>query len=293
MGIAVLADIHGNYEALKTCVQYALDRGITTFIFLGDYLGELAFPKRTLDFLYRLKEIYDCTFIRGNKEEYWLNYRDTGEKGWSEGDSTTGSLYYTYHCLNEKDMDFFNKMKISEELRFGTMEAVTVCHGSPRKVNEKMLPGQQNTYAIMEQSSTRLIICGHTHTQRKITHHGKIVLNPGAVGVPLYSCGKAQFMILHEREKAWEEELVSLAYDVEKEIENLYLAGLDKTAPYWCKTTVQLLRTGKHPHSQILGKAMEYCQKEEGECNWPEIPEKYWEKAYEAFFGQEELQSYE
>lgn len=32
MKIAVLSDIHGNYEALQTCIQYALERGAEAFI---------------------------------------------------------------------------------------------------------------------------------------------------------------------------------------------------------------------------------------------------------------------
>ena len=95
--IAVLSDIHGNYVALQKCIDYALNLGIETFVFLGDYVGELAYPQKTMEQLYTLKEKYPCYFIKGNKEDYWLNYKASGEIGWSEIDSTTGSLYYTYH----------------------------------------------------------------------------------------------------------------------------------------------------------------------------------------------------
>ena len=40
MDIAVLSDIHGNYIALERCIEYALSCNISTFIFLGDYIGE-------------------------------------------------------------------------------------------------------------------------------------------------------------------------------------------------------------------------------------------------------------
>ena len=46
LNIAVLSDIHGNYVALQKCLDYAANIGIDTFIFLGDYLGELAYPKK-------------------------------------------------------------------------------------------------------------------------------------------------------------------------------------------------------------------------------------------------------
>ena len=73
MEIAVFSDIHGNYEAFKQCVDLVLGRGIRTFIFLGDYLGEFPYPQKTMGLLYALKEAYTCFFVKGNKEDYWID----------------------------------------------------------------------------------------------------------------------------------------------------------------------------------------------------------------------------
>ena len=112
MNIAVLSDIHGNHVALEKCVQSALDNGVERFLFLGDYLGELAFPQKTMEIIYSLKEKYQCWFIKGNKEDYWLGYDNT----WKEYDYTTGALYYTYHQLTEQDLFFFKGMRICEKI---------------------------------------------------------------------------------------------------------------------------------------------------------------------------------
>ena len=290
--VAVLSDIHGNYEAFSACMEYALERGIKDFIFLGDYLGELGFPQRTMEYLYSIRDRYDCTFIRGNREEYWLNYGNDGK--WKPENSATGGMYYVYHSLTKKDMDFFVEMETAKVFCLRHMEAITICHGSPHRVNEALHPGQDNTYKILEaMEGTRLILCGHTHVQRKIEHGGRCILNPGSVGMPLYSCGKAQFMILHGDGDKWREEFISLPYDAEKEIEDLYLAGLDVLAPYWCRVTEHVLRTGKIDHSLVLQKAMQYGQEDEGEAGWPDISERVWKKAYEEYFGQEQLYGYD
>lgn len=117
LNIAVLSDIHGNYAALQKCLEHAVKTGINTFIFLGDYLGELAYPQRTMDILYAAKEKYHCFFIKGNKEDYWINY-EKEPKGWKEYDSTTGCLYDTYQNLTEKDLQFFKSLSFQEELEF-------------------------------------------------------------------------------------------------------------------------------------------------------------------------------
>lgn len=70
MNVAVLADVYGNYIALERCLEYAFSRNISTFFFLGDYIGELAHPERTMKILYDMNDRYRCYFIKGNKEDY-------------------------------------------------------------------------------------------------------------------------------------------------------------------------------------------------------------------------------
>ena len=124
MRIAVLSDIHGNYVALQECIDYALRREIDTFIFLGDYVGELAYPQKTMEIIYTLKKKYDCYFIKGNKEDYWIDYRKNGERGWKEYDSTTGSLYYTYHNLTSEDIAFFESLSCKKEVHIERLVSV-------------------------------------------------------------------------------------------------------------------------------------------------------------------------
>ena len=286
MKMAVMSDIHGNYIALQKCIDYALNRDVDTFIFLGDYVGELAYPQKTMEIIYALKEKYRCFFVKGNKEDYWLDYQTNGEKGWNECDSTTGSLYYTYDNLIDKDLEFFKSLSHTSELEFDEFPSLTICHGSPQRVNEKLLPNNEKTLAIMEENASSYILCGHSRVQGKIEHKGKVVLNAGAVGVSLHGDGKAQFLILEGSEQKWNYEFISLEYDVEKVIEDLYISGLMQKAPAWCKVSEHLLRTGEISHGTVLAKAVELCKDELGECNWPNVPEKYWDLAVKEMIGE-------
>jgi len=234
-----------------------------------------------MDYLYHLRDTYHCIFIRGNKEDYWLNYRNAGATGWKEYNTITGSLYYTYQNITDRDLHFFDGMKITRTITLGDAQPITICHGSPFSNRENLLPGKQDTLNILKQSSTHLILCGHTHLQQKIELGTKAVLNPGSVGSPLGVCQKAQFMLLHQRGNSWEEEFLSLDYPVQTEIENLYAAKLDQIAPYWCKATILLLQTGIDAQSLLLQKAIDLCKKDCGECSWPDIPEQYCKQAYE------------
>ncbi len=288
MKAAVMSDIHGNHRALESCVEYALRHGARAFIFLGDYCGELANPQLTMGLLYDLKSEYRCFFVRGNKEDYWLEHQAGGEKSWKEYDSTTGSLYYTYNRLTKRDLEFYRGLDISGTVSFDGLPPVTVCHGSPIRVNQKLLENEE-TRRIMETDANDLILCGHSHSQRKIAHGGKTVLDGGAVGVPIDSGGLAQFVLLEGCGGSWRHQFVSLEYDVEGTIEELYESGLDKFAPCWTRVTANLLRGGRISHAQALGRAMELCREGEGSCVWPYIPEKYWEQAVDELIGRQYL----
>ena len=285
MKITVLSDVHGNYVALKKCIEYSISEGVHIFIFLGDYVGELGYPQKTMNIINVLKENYKCYFIKGNKEDYWINYQKNNEEGWKEYDSTTGSLFYTYKNLTQKDLDFFTELSYTENICIKGYPSITICHGSPNRVSEKLLPDSENTFSIMEQNENSIILCGHTHIQNVIEHNGKIVINPGAVGVSLHGAGKSQFAILMGENGAWKYEFVDLDYDIDKVIEGLDSSGLTENAPSWCEVTKHLLKTGELSHGSVLARSIALCEQDRGTCEWPDIPEKYWKIAVAEMIG--------
>lgn len=142
-----------------------------------------------------------------------------------------------------------------------------------------MLFNDDKTNQIIDQCACKYILCGHTHLQGAIRHGGKVVLNPGAVGVPLQSGGKAQFMILHEDMGEWTHEFISLDYDKEKILKEMRESGLEKAAPYWTQVTRHLILTGEVSHGTVLARAMNLCVEEIGKARWHDIPDRYWERA--------------
>ena len=96
MNIAVLSDLHGNHIALEKCMTEIKKRDIKKIIFLGDYIGKLAYPQKIMKLLQEILKGYECICLRGNKEDYWIERKKSGHSGCKEKDSTTGMLYYAY-----------------------------------------------------------------------------------------------------------------------------------------------------------------------------------------------------
>ena len=277
MKVAVLADIHSNFLALERCIEYALNQEIKTFLFLGDYLGECGQPEKTMDIILRLKDKYKCYFVKGNKEECWLWYINNGPKDLEFGNSITGTLLYQYERRTKRTQRFFEELPLTQVIQWAGFPSIQLCHGSPFATNQPIKQENDDCYDIIEKCDGDIILCGHTHRRRVIEYGTKKVYNPGSVGAPLESGGKAQFMILHGADGKWAEEFVDLEYDIDRAINLLHEERLDEYAPYWCKVTELLLRTGEISHGKVLRDVMQKCRKETGECIWPYIPEKYWE----------------
>ena len=289
MKIAVLSDIHGNDAAFRTCVEYALAQDIHIFFFLGDYVAEFPYPQRTMELLYEMQEKYDCYFIRGNKEDYWLDCKYNPDCIWKTGNHTVGAMKYTYGELKERDFTFFKDLPISRRVEFEGSAPIMLCHGSMERNNQKMLPEDAETKRIMEECDCKYILCGHTHGQMTIEHAGKVVWNPGAVGVAKHSGGKAQFMILNQKGKGWEPEFVSLEYEKEQIFEDLQESGLEQMAPYWTQITRHLLQNGEKPHAETLFYAMDLDTAENGSSTWYKVADKYWIKAITDLIAEKEI----
>jgi len=278
--IAVLSDIHGNYVALRKCLEHAKKQQIDYYLFLGDYLGEFPYPQETMKILYDMRKQYQCVFIRGNKEDYWINRRKGENCDWKDGNKSVGAMIYCYENLIPKDIDFFETLPISKSVRFGDCEPILICHGAPTNNRAKLLPDDDKILEAVNDCPEKYILCGHTHIQGIVLDAQKTILNPGAVGVSLHHQGKTQYMILHSEGSEWKPEFINLDYDVDRVVIEIHESGLWDITPYWCRITKHLICTGEISHGTVLEEVMRLNEYKD---NWYDVPDIYWEEALKIY----------
>lgn len=280
MKIAVMADIHSNAEAFKACLNKAKKEKVDEFIFLGDYLGEMANPQETMRLLYNLENQYRCTFIKGNKEDYWLNHRINPYEEWEYGRTTTGMLRYDYDRLSEEDFSFFESLPISKIMEYEGLPSFIICHGSPFIANQSMSPDYEYIDSLVDQIDSTLVLCAHFHKQIAYVKGKTTVVNPGSVGVPLETGGSniAQFMILEDICGTWTFKFMDVFYDVKKTISEMDQERLYELAPGWYKMTKHILLVGDISHADIIKRVMDKYHRDTGLWTLNEIPEVYWEE---------------
>ncbi|MBE5868950.1 MAG: metallophosphoesterase family protein [Lachnospiraceae bacterium] len=287
MRVAVLSDIHGNHIALEKCMEEIERRKIQKLIFLGDYVGELAYPQKTMAYLRKIMKKYECNFIRGNKEDYWLDREHDQSIAWKEGDSTTGALLYAYSNLNYDDISFFESLSHMKVISFDGLPAIAAYHGSHDSKGKKLGSNTDSSHILFRDTEESIILCGHTHIRNKILCADRVLFNPGSVGVPLESNGVSQFLILSGEQGKWQYEFVDVSYDIESVIQELHEEDLYAKAPCWTRVTENLLRNGDISHGTVLSRAMQLLYNDTGKWCWPDIPEQYWERAIGELIDQE------
>ncbi len=228
--VAVLSDIHSNYHAFAACYEDALSRGAEGFIFLGDFVSDLAEPRRTLDLVYEILRKHPTVCVRGNRERYMLDCRD-GMTEFAAG-SRTGSLYFTYRNLDVGDMNFFESLDSSRTVNIGGVRA-QIAHSTPNNDRYYFDNGDSRIFEVMEEMREEYLITGHSHRQYIFTNGGRTVLNPGSVGVPHNVDSRADYMLLDIVDGKIIPTPHKISYDIPAVIHSHFSSGLVALSPYW------------------------------------------------------------
>lgn len=240
MKFAVMSDIHSNYYALESVFEYISDKYYDLYIFLGDYITDCPYPQKTIKLLREFSLTHKCVFIRGNREDYIINHRNGGE--WEYG-SKTGALRYTYENLGADDLDWLAAMPIAMNVEVDDCPPFIICHGSPEKSNYLFHTDTPEAAAMAERMEYGLMLCGHSHIPFVFRHGGKMIVNPGALGMPVNGQNRAQFAeVTFDGE--WRAEIISVEYDIEKEAAEFAESGLLEKSGYWGIGIIGTIREG-------------------------------------------------
>lgn len=275
MQVAVLSDIHSNYRALEAVFEECGKRQIENYLFLGDYVTDCAYPRKTMELLREAERRWNCKFIRGNREEYLLNHRLSGESGWQKG-SANGALLYTYRQLLEKDFIWMGTLDLQGTQFYEEVPPLSLCHGSPWETRGRLMQDRDLAVGVLESLSQDVLLCGHTHRRGVFSYRGKKLVNPGSVGMSPDVPGKASFALLTWSNGSWQEEFCEAAYDVQAAVRELKESGLVYMAPVWTAMTCHVLLTGEVLFPQVLARVQELAALKN---DTPEGVEQLWEQA--------------
>lgn len=241
MRIAVLSDIHSNHYALEKCLSFIYENNVDGMIFLGDYITDCPYPMKTLNILMNLPKKYKVWFIRGNREEYLINYHKTRE-GFSYG-SKTGALLYTYENLTNEAMEWILNLPDKIHIDLDGCGTAFACHCPPYFEYRQKEPSTEKIKEVGENMNEDILLCAHSHIPLIKRYKNKLIVNSGGVGVAIDGITDAQFAIL-EYDSKWTAKIVSLKYDINAACAEFSESGIIEKGRVWAIGAREMLKTG-------------------------------------------------
>ncbi len=242
MRVAVLSDIHSNYHAFRACYADAVKHHVEQFIFLGDYVSDLAEPEKTLDLVYEIQSNYPTVCLRGNREGYMLDC-SKGATHFAPG-SKSGSLLFTYAHLREQDITFFGDLKISDTVELGGVQ-MEIAHAAADNDRYYFDTEDGRIEDVFPQMKCKYLLTGHSHKQYVRSTSGKTIINPGSVGIPQDGTRWPKYAILDIENGEVACTLREVPYDIGDAIHAQFENGLVDCAKYWAIGILYDIITGE------------------------------------------------
>ncbi|MCS7090953.1 MAG: metallophosphoesterase family protein [Verrucomicrobiota bacterium] len=228
MKFAIIADIHGNLEALQAVLEDAQKQGCTHYACIGDVVGYGANPRECLEIVRSM----GMPCVKGNHDEYCSV--DENTEGFNP--LAAEAVLWTRQQLNESDRQWLRDLRYVRMVTNFTIVHATL--DAPQRwgyVFDKLAAAASFPY-----QNTPVCFFGHTHvpvafvrdtvvrggsySKFKVEPGKKYFVNVGAVGQPRDGNPKAAYVVYDVDDGTIE--LRRIDYDIATAQKKIRAAGL-------------------------------------------------------------------
>ncbi|MFC5804884.1 metallophosphoesterase family protein [Streptomyces formicae] len=184
---AVLSDIHGVLPALEAVLDEPDVRSAERIVLTGDIAAGPQ-PAQVLDLLAELGD--RAVWISGNADRELLEQRRGGGGPAASADRITP---WAAGELRDGHIALLGRLPRTVTLSVRGLGTVLFCHATPRDdeevvVVDSRLDRWHEVFGGLD-AEVRTVVCGHTHMPFVRLAHGRLVVNPGSVGMPYGRAG--------------------------------------------------------------------------------------------------------
>ena len=304
---AILSDIHGNLPALEAILADARQQGIDRYVLLGDYVFDLPWSNEVCQALMALP---NAVCIAGNKEDrlHELSLDDAA----AEGCLQYGAVYQTLRDLRPEVLAWLKALPREARLPLengGTLllthsarntqpfwrdrfssggffrrnESLTLTHADLLREFSEALASEDHA-SFLAGIDAQVLAFGHNHLQFWGRGQGRLVIDPGSVGVPLDFDIRPAYTILEERASGLRVEERRVEYDPEAAIQAAKTSEIYARGTIWCELVFRSMRLGRDYMSAFLRFVYALANRR-GIAARP-FPNDLWVESFEMFSAQ-------
>ena len=235
MKVAIISDIHGNYDAFQEVMADIGRSKVDRIVSLGDNIGYGPEPDRVVQMIMA----QDIPSVQGNHE---LAIKDEEYLNWFNPVACK-SLIKTRAMLSESSIGFVTELE-----PFITVDDCRYVHGFPpdSPLIYMFQESESRKKQILKKIPQRLSFIGHTHTLEMIGYDGKTmeysdlprgltklqadkkyIINVGSVGQPRDTSNDAKYVIWDSSADIIDVRFI--AYDIAAVVQKIKDAGLPES----------------------------------------------------------------
>jgi len=178
--VAVLSDVHGVLPALEAVLAEPEVRAADRVVLTGD-LAAGPLPVQTLDLLAKLGG--RAVWVRGNADRELVE-----QVRGAAAPPPDPVVPWAARQLRPDQVELLAGLPARAELEVAGLGRVLFCHAVPDDDEEVVLvdsrPGRWAQVLGGVDEGVGTVVCGHTHMPFVRLVHGRLVVNPGSVGMP-------------------------------------------------------------------------------------------------------------
>jgi putative phosphoesterase len=230
MRVLLLSDIHSNWPALR-----ALRESGDICLFLGDAVDYGSDPEPCVDWIRR----HAAVAIRGNHDHgVAQDVAIRGGIGFKYLSGATRPL--TRARLQPVSLRYLADLPVTQSLVLDGRRFLLV-HATPRDPLDEFAPPDAEFWSRRLAGVDADVVCvGHTHYQYALEVNGKLVINPGSIGLQRDGDPRAAYAVLEDHRV----EFRRIDYAIEDAVQSIEDAPLPEKAKAMLAT---VYRTGSLP----------------------------------------------
>jgi predicted phosphodiesterase len=202
MKLAIFADIHGNFQALKAVLDDLEQEKPDIIICAGDLVNPYSGSTQVWEVL---KE-RQIPMLKGNHEEYVIKHRPRSLSQTGEPVSSVQFLpaLVTAQNLPPDALDEIEKLPFFLNIAGPEGKNVFICHASPSNTRRSYAVGIDKELSDeLLKINAAVIVSGHIHEHWQQFWQNKLLLLTGSVGLPFNHQRASEYLILHYYNGSW------------------------------------------------------------------------------------------
>jgi putative phosphoesterase len=225
MKLAVLADIHGNFQALQAVAAHVERWQPDQVVVAGDIVNRGPCSLDCLRFVQSKEQTHSWVTVRGNHEDYVISQALPDAPRHGSAFEVFRNVYWTYDQLNG-DVSALMAMPFQQNLLGPNGSAICVTHASLQSIRSGIYPEIPADELRQKIEPAAALFCvGHTHLPLILCLGQTLVVNVGAVGLPFDGDTRACYGQMEWQDGRWSAEIIRLEYDREQAERDFFDSG--------------------------------------------------------------------